>query len=288
MLRASSFGARFVLGSLAAVLCGVSSGCSANPEQPANCSFYPVLIEDFNDLSVSPDTIGPARWTAHTPWAGDFGDAVFIDPGPDDPFTIEDGILSITARRDEAGRWTSGLLAAADASGLGHGTRYGYFEARMKFPPGKGTWPAFWLAALKPAAEIDGNVEIDVVEYYGHSTSAFHSVLHVWYRDAARKRGTGMKTDVPEGALIDAFHTYGVDVSPNTIVFFFDGEEFWRHPTPPELTGPVYPIINLALGSGWPIDETPSPSVLQVDYVHVWGRSTPPPEGCIPGSPRRR
>ncbi len=265
----------------------VLANCSLDSQQPATCSLYPVFMEDFNELSVSADTIGPARWTAHTPWSGDFGDAVFLDPGPDGPFIIEDGMLSITARKDEAGRWTSGLLAAADATGRGAGTRHGYFETRMKFPPGKGTWPAFWLAALKPVTEKNGNVEIDVVEYYGHDAASFQSVVHVWFRDPEKKRAEGKKTAVPDGALTEGFHTYGVDISPDRLVFFFDGEAYWSQDTPPELTGPVYPIINLALGSGWPIDETLSPSVLLVDYVHIWGRNSPPPDGCRPGSPRK-
>lgn len=267
-------------------LVGLLPGCSANSVPPASCALYPVLIEDFNELSVAPNVIGPARWTAHTPWSGDFGDAVFIDPGPEGPFKVEDGILSITAKKDEAGRWTSGLLAAADASGKGFGARYGYFETRMKLPPGKGTWPAFWLAALKRVSDSDGNVEIDVIEYYGQFTSAFRSTVHVWFKDPAKKRAVGTKIDVPDGALVSDWHTYGVDVSPGHIVFFLDGEEFWRVKTPAELTYPVYPIVNLALGSGWPIDETPSPSVLLVDYVYVWERTAPPAEGCKPGSPR--
>ncbi len=57
----------------------------------------------------------------------------------------------------------------------------------------------------------------------------------------------------------------------------------WSRPTPPELDGPMYPIVNLALGSGWPIDKTPNPSRLLVDYVHVYGRDAGPPEGCPPG-----
>jgi hypothetical protein len=48
---------------------------------------------------------GPGtRWIAHTPWAGDFGDARFADPGKDFPFTIKDGILCIEARKDKDGK----------------------------------------------------------------------------------------------------------------------------------------------------------------------------------------
>lgn len=259
---------------------------SASPKPSGDCELTPILIENFNELSVAPYSIGPARWTAHTPWGGDFGDALFIDPAPEGPFKVEDGILAIRASKDAAGRWTSGLLAAADASGAGVGTRYGYFEARMKMPPGPGTWPAFWLAALKPVEETEGNVEIDVVEYYGQFTSSYRSTVHVWYTDRSKYRTDGVKFDVPDHALVNHFHTYGVDISPKSIVFFHDGKQIWTYPTPPELTGPMYPLVNLALGSGWPIDKTPNPSTLLVDYIHIYGRQAGPPEGCIPGPPR--
>ena len=261
------------------------SSAAAATQTSASCELHPVLIEDFNEESISAHRIGPARWTAHTPWNGDFGDARFLDPGPNGPFKVKDGMLSITASKDRAGRWTSGLIAAADASGAGTGTRYGYFEARMKMPPGPGTWPAFWLAALKPVQGSDRNVEIDVIEYYGQFTSAYRTALHIWYKDAAKTRADGDKIDVADGSLVQGFHTYGVDVSPRSVVFFFDGKPVWSQPTPPELDGPLYPLVNLALGSGWPIDKTPTPSVLLVDYVHVYGRDAGPPNGCPPGPP---
>ncbi|MCK1404972.1 glycoside hydrolase family 16 protein [Bradyrhizobium sp. 76] len=247
------------------------------------------MLEDFDSQSFASSRIGPARWTAHTPWGGDFGDARFLDPGPYGPFKVKDGILSITATKDREGRWTSGLLAAADASGAGSGTRYGYFEARMKMPPGPGLWPAFWLAALKPTNLTEGNVEIDVIEYYGQFTSAYQAVVHVWYKNEPTKtRGKNQRIDFAEGALVADFHTFGVDISPQAIVFFLDGKKVWSQPTPPELDGPLYPLINLALGGGWPIDRAPDPSTLLVDYVHVYGRDAGPPEGCPPGPPQSR
>ena len=132
-----------------------------------SCALIPVMMEDFRTLNIDPWRIGPARWIAHTPWAGDFGDARFADPGPGGPFRLRPGGgLVITAAKDGSGRWTSGLIAAADSDGVGTGTRYGYFEARIKLPPGPGTWPAFWLAALKPVTAKEGNVEIDVLDVW--------------------------------------------------------------------------------------------------------------------------
>jgi beta-glucanase (GH16 family) len=281
-MRNSSF--NFIAFALAALNAALASAAAA--ETSNSCDLRPVMIENFDSESFASSKIGPARWTAHTPWGGDFGDARFLDPGPSGPFKVKDGILSITAAKDHEGRWTSGLLAAADASGAGSGTRYGYFEARMKMPPGPGLWPAFWLAALKPTNLTEGNVEIDVIEYYGQFPSSYQAVVHVWYKEQPTKtRGKNQRIDFPDGALIADFHTFGVDISPQAIVFFLDGKKIWSQPTPPELDGPLYPLVNLALGGGWPIDRAPNPSTLLVDYVHVFARDAGPPEGCPPGPP---
>lgn len=273
----------FLIAALIALNVPLTEAISTEDADSTSCKLRPVFMENFDDESISARKIGPARWIAHTPWNGDFGDARFIDPGPAGPFKVKDGMLSITASKDEKGQWTSGLIAAADATGAGSGTRYGYFEARMKMPPGPGTWPAFWLAAQKPAEVSDGNVEIDVIEYYGQFTSAYQAVLHIWYKDKAKKRGSGQKIDVADHSLVRDFHTYGVDISPRNITYFLDRKPVWVQPTPPELDVPMYPLVNLALGSGWPIDRTPNPSTLLVDYVHVYGRGAGPPAGCPVG-----
>lgn len=286
---------RFILLALGVGACAQSlSSCTHEVEVlPVVCGLEPVRFEEFDELSVGVNEIGPNRWTAHTPWNGDFGDARFVDPSSDGPFEVRDGMLRITASKNENGEWESGLLAAADPQGRAWGAHYGYFEARMKFPPGKGLWPAFWLSELSPEDlqpydSSRGNVEIDIVEYYGHDTEKFHSVIHIWFDDEEKKRGEGTVTSVPNLSLVEDFHTYGADVSPEQIVYFFDGEPIWSQPTPPELDSMLFPLVNLALGPGWPIDETPDPSIMLVDYVHVYSREGGPPEDCAPGPPHQQ
>jgi beta-glucanase (GH16 family) len=107
--------------------------------------------------------------------------------------------------------------------------------------------------------------------------------MHLHYDDGDKHWSEGTQTAVPEGQLVDEFNTYGVDISPEWIVFFLNREEVWRQPTPDTLTYRMYPLVNLALGSGWPIDETPDPSIMLVDYVHVYARSDA--TDCKPGLP---
>jgi hypothetical protein len=75
---------------------------------------------------------------------------------------------------------------------------------------------------------------------------------------------------VPDGALVQGFHTYGISILPEGITYYLDRRAVWQQPLPPELNRPMFPLVNLALGSGYPIDHTPDPSVLLVSYVHVY------------------
>jgi len=224
--------------------------------------------EEFDTLDVSPRGPG-TRWIAHTPWNGDFGDAKFADPGHDFPFTVKDGVLRIEARKMEGGGWRSGLLASADPNNQGFLQAYGYFEMKAKFPAGPGVWPAFWLISR----DKDNTAEIDVVEHHGDLPGYFTSAIHVWDRhEAAKNVSSHQRTEVPVGSLSDDFHTYGVSVQEDFIRFYFDRREVWRIPTPPEHRRPKYVLVDLALGSGFPIENTPNPSFMYVDYVKAWER----------------
>jgi beta-glucanase (GH16 family) len=237
------------------------------------CAFRPIFAEDFNSLSVSGDPEDHRRWFAHTPWGGDFGDAAFTDPQPDFPFSLRDGILRIEARKGEDDKWRSGLLASAYPDGAGFAQRYGYFEARAKLPSGPGVWPGFWLNANQPRSDKEPGVEIDVLEYYGQFPEGFHSSLHIWDNSGAdNNRVTDHVTPVAYGSLSRDFHTYGVDVEPDWVVFYLDRHETWRIATPAELTKPLMVLASLALGSGWPIDRTRNPSIMEIDYVQVYER----------------
>ncbi|NVN11474.1 glycoside hydrolase family 16 protein [Nguyenibacter vanlangensis] len=240
------------------------------------CGEMPVFDDEFNDLRLGAWKLNGARWIAHTPWGGDFGDARFTDPGPGSAFSVHDGILSIAARKDAAGHWSSGMLASADTDHNGFMTMYGYFETRMKLPPGPGTWVGSWLNEDVPKGWMLPTVEIDTIEYYGQFPDKFHTTIHVWHgHSAGRDKGAAILSTVPANSLVDAFHTYGTLVTPQWVVFYLDRKEIWRSPTPPEHKRPFMFLINLALGSGWPIDKTLNPAVMQIDYARVYRPTDP-------------
>lgn len=244
--------------------------------------FKLVFEDDFSKpLDVSP--WGPGtRWIAHTPWAGDFGEARFADPGEekDFPFLIKDGVLRIEARKSEKfvekdgykRPWAAGLLASNDPKGNGFAMQYGYFVARMKMPPGPGLWPAFWLASqydrTKEKAGKTGSIEIDVIEYYGHFPSSYRTALHTW--EPAPHKGSGALVTTKENEPSEGFHDYGVLVKKDLITFYFDGIEVWKQPCPKEHDKPLMLLINLAMGSGYSVEHTPNPSFLYVEHIRAY------------------
>jgi hypothetical protein len=89
-------------------------------------------------------------------------------------------------------------------------------------------------------------------------------------RTHAKEQFWATTSKVEPGSLTSAFHTYGADVEPDFITIYLDRQPLWRTPTPKVHTAKLGVLIDLALGSGWPITETPNPSVMLVDYVRVW------------------
>lgn len=231
--------------------------------------YHQTFNEDFHDLSVSADGPG-TRWTAHTPYHGDFGDAGFGNPGPDSPFSVAGGILRIRAAK-VGGKWRAGLLCSVDPHGAGFSQKYGYFEMRARFPKGAGTWPAFWLNdATNLTDRSQTGMEIDVVEQYGLATQALHSTMH-WWRPGGKHEAVATTAFVAD--MTEGFHNYGLLWTKENVVWYFDGVEIFRRPTPPELQSHAeYLLVNLALGGGWPIDKTPDPSDMWVQHVRAYAK----------------
>ena len=240
------------------------------PKLPAptlNLDGYVMTFDDeFDDLSVSASGPG-TRWFTAT--KENFGDSRFTEQKDGFPFTVEKGVLRIEASKKD-GVWCAGILASADPKGGGFSQKFGYFEMRAKFPRSRGMWPAFWLLGQPSLTDKKRtNVEIDVVEHYGALPNAVLSTMHLWHADGKH----WAKGDfIAAPGLTDDFHDYGILVDEANVVFYFDGVEVQRQKTPEEAKVPLYMLVNLAMGGGWPIDQAVSPSYMYVDYVRAYAR----------------
>jgi len=223
--------------------------------------------EEFETLDVS-EWGCTSRWIGHTPWAGDFGDARFAMPRAGFPFTIDQGILSIEARRFRDGQWWSGMLAAWDACDSGWAQKYGYFETRVKFPEGDGFWPSFWLIGVDRS---QGTAEIDIFEHHTHKGHRFNvALMRHPGPDGGPREVWGEFVDVPEGSLSERFHVFGVAVGPEEVVFYLDRKEVFRTPMQERFHQPLYPILTLAVVEGFRSETSPPSGTMRVDYVRAY------------------
>jgi beta-glucanase (GH16 family) len=196
---------------------------------------------------------------------------VYVDPdwAPEgaplglNPFSLHDGLLEIRAEPAppkiapllEGRPYISGLISSQP----GFSQTYGYFEMRAKLPRGKGVWPAFWLLP----ADFDWPPEIDVMESVGDPSKV--------YATAHSKTVKAVGTEIP--VTPDAFHTYAVSWDRNQLVWFVDGREVKRQPTPPDMHKPMYLLANIALGGDWagaPDASTPWPARMSIDYIRAY------------------
>ncbi|MCA9597862.1 MAG: glycoside hydrolase family 16 protein, partial [Myxococcales bacterium] len=212
-------------------------------------------------------TLDTSQWKRRYKW----GEAVIngeLQAYVDDAFSLQNGILSIVGKKQSgqyAGQtmsYTSGVICSV------HEQTYGYFEARLKMPKGKGLWPAFWLLG---AVGTSGVNEIDVQEFLGHEPNKIYMTLH-WGTDY----GSGHQSDGSNYSGPDFsadFHTFGLSWTDSKITWTIDGTERKSYSGPGVPKVPMYVILNLAVGGGWPgapDNTTTFPADYDVDYVRAY------------------
>ena len=201
---------------------------------------------------------------------------------------VKDGCLEIEARKEtyENREYTSArLLSKGKKSFL-----YGKVEARIKFPGGMGTWPAFWMMGESGGWPACG--EIDIIEHIGSQDTRASFAVHT-----PEKNGTNGKnwhaTHFFDYPLSNDFHVYGVEWcqeeenGKDCIHFLVDGEIYatvWEtkigdHDSWP-FYKPHYFILNLAIGGnmGGKVDDSifNQQRIMYVDWVRVYQRQEQP------------
>lgn len=230
------------------------------------CPYQLVWSDDFNGASL--DTLS---------WNYDTGDKWYnneLQAYSKNNVYLENGNLVIEAKRENllTKSYTSGRI---NSSGKRHFT-YGIFEARMKFPKGKGFWPAFWL--WPESYNVNSYKEIDIMEAIGDLPRTIFSTC--WMGPESNLKMISKEFNMAVNYDED-YHIYSAEWTPGEIAFAVDGEIFHRcKSSDSSLWGfdnlseaKFHIILNLAVGGDWPGSPTTStifPSKMYVDWVKVY------------------
>ena len=195
-----------------------------------------------------------------------------LTPGGTPVTQVRNGQLRITALK-ENGKVYSGRVYAKRSTGW----KYGYIEASIKLPKGKGTWPAFWMMPVNfHSWPADG--EIDIMEEVGYHPDYVSSSLHA--NAHVHSNGTQVTHEMYCKGAEGEFHTYAIEWTAQNITTYVDGKvqlsydnrglgrDDWPY------DDPFYIIFNLAWGGDWGgaqgVDESVLPVTMEVDYVRVF------------------
>ena len=186
---------------------------------------------------------------------------------------LVDGRLHINCFKGSDGKIYSGRVYAK----VKQGWTYGYIEASIKLPKGKGTWPAFWMMPVNFRSwPADG--EIDIMEEVGYHPDYVSSSLHA--NAHVHSNGTQVTHEMYCKGAEGEFHKYAIEWTHEKITTFVDGKvqltyanrNLGRDDWPYD--DPFYVILNLAWGGDWGgaqgVDESKLPVTMEVDYVRVF------------------
>lgn len=192
---------------------------------------------------------------------------------------VADGFLNINCFKGPDGKIYSGRVNAKPSTGW----LYGYFEARINLPKGKGTWPAFWMMPSNVDWSTNGWPkcgEIDIMEEVGANPNYVSSSLHT--ENYNHTKGTQKTHEMYCAGAEGEFHVYACEWTEDEIITYVDGKVQLRatrasmgsdHASWP-FHYPFYPILNLAWGGDWGgykgVDDNALPVTMKIDYVRIF------------------
>ena len=182
----------------------------------------------------------------------------------------KNGYMNIVARKN-------GTRIESIRMNTNDGWLYGYFEARLKLPKGKGTWPAFWMMP-KNFTSWPADGEIDIMEEVGCDANYVLSTIHC---TKYNNGGTSIESGKKYVATAESdFHIYACEWTADYLRFFVDGETILTYYNDGSgknawpFNAPFYVKLNLAWGGNWGgykgTDESALPATYKIDYVRVY------------------
>lgn len=232
-----------------------------------------VWYDEFNG-----STLSTTKWqyqTANAGWVNNELQTYVAGRSPQNKKVAEvsNGTLKINAFK-ENGKVYSARIYGRKSTGW----KYGYFEARIKLPKGKGTWPAFWMMPVA-GGSWPACGEIDIMEEVGADPGKIATTIHCGAYNHPKGTQKGVTLDVPTSE--DEFHVYALEWTADYVRMYVDGRPALNFPNDGKGDNNTWPfnkafyvILNLAWGGDWGgyagVDESALPITMEVDYVRVY------------------
>lgn len=243
--------------------CPVSGG-GGEPGPIAGQGYHQVLHDDF-------DTLDRSVWDSRI-WYDDLPDPAWLGFQE-----AQGGILHLRTSRLFTGSFGNWPINTITTQSSGKTFQYGYFEVRMKWPGGHGSWPAFWLYSYQHAIDQEQCTtqagEIDVMEGQGSEPNVFYGTVHSNTNGCAPGDDQNGNNWQPQNVdLTQGFHTYAAKWTQSAVTWYLDGQETHSAATYPTDDQPMFLLLQEWVG-GWttnPDLTTPDPLDNAIDSVEVW------------------
>ena len=185
---------------------------------------------------------------------------------------LEDGVLNIRAAKDGNDVISARIYSKKSWT-------YGYMEAAIWLPKGKGTWPAFWMMPDDFSRGWPGCGEIDIMEEVGYHANYTSSSIHCMkYYHAI---GTQKTHEQYMAGAEEGYHVYGLEWTPDALKFYLDRKLHFTYSNDKKNDDDTWPfnknfylILNLAWGGDWGgsqgVDPSALPCTMKVAYVRVF------------------
>ena len=185
---------------------------------------------------------------------------------------VEDGALNIRAIREGKDIISARMYSQKSWT-------YGYMEAAIWLPQGKGTWPAFWMMPDDFSRGWPGCGEIDIMEEVGYHANYTSSSIHCmrYYHSIGTQKTHEQYTAGAESG----YHVYALEWTADALMFYVDGKKHFTFSNDQAGNDDTWPfnkdfyiILNLAWGGDWGgsqgVDANALPCTMKVDYVRVF------------------
>lgn len=184
---------------------------------------------------------------------------------------VRDGRLAITADRRTAGyagatrEYVSGMAITKGR----FSQKYGWYEIRCRFPEAAGLHPGLWM--LPDTTPQVWPPELLFPTAIGRNPDS----IYVSVRSTSATQDFFRQSKLPPPR--DGYRVVAVDWSADAIRWYVDGGLMEEYAGPAIPHGPMYLLLNLAVGGtysrGDPDSDRGFPYALEIDYVRVYRKS---------------